>query len=276
MPVSIAFAWVKFGVGVAMLILIAATFVPRPGAAEAWTNLRAQVDDRLRQISRYASPAQPGDTNQSQSNVYTNSSDSNSQTPDSSQSSQAAPPPSGPTPPATPPPLPGQAADVYKMLRNTMMAIAALVVGFVLYRCRHLLAEVIRSLIEAFRRWLLLSIPVFHPTGPAAPERRRRPLSEFKNPFYSDPEHSREASEIILYTYEALQAWAIEQGIEPHPERTPREFCQEMTGHLPDLSSAMRHLAYLHAHAAYGRTLPANCDMEPLKEIWRRLTWNAA
>jgi hypothetical protein len=39
------------------------------------------------------------------------------------------------------------------------------------------------------------------------------------------------------------------------------------------LDAPLRHLSFLYAHAAYGRHLPAPCDLEPLKEIWRRLTW---
>jgi hypothetical protein len=80
-------------------------------------------------------------------------------------------------------------------------------------------------------------------------------------------------AEIILYTYDALQAWTRENGIEPHPEQTAREFCERTSEQLPDLSAPLRHLSYLYAHVAYGERLPGDCNLEPLAEIWRRLTW---
>jgi hypothetical protein len=64
--------------------------------------------------------------------------------------------------------------------------------------------------------------------------------------------------------------------MEAHPEWTGREFCREMASRLPELASPFRQLSFLHAHAAYGERLPASCDLEPLKEIWRRLTWSPA
>jgi hypothetical protein len=110
------------------------------------------------------------------------------------------------------------------------------------------------------------------PAGPEAPRRPRRPLSEFKNPFFAGKESARPPAEIILYTYDALQAWTREQGMEPHPEQTAREFCERAGESLPELAAPLRHLSFLYAHAAYGEHLPAECNLEPLKEIWRRLT----
>jgi hypothetical protein len=73
-----------------------------------------------------------------------------------------------------------------------------------------------------------------------------------------------------------VQAWAREQGMELHPEQTAREFCQEMAAHSPEMAASCRQLSFLYAHAAYGLHLPVPCDLEPLKELWRQLTWNQA
>ena len=59
MPPAIAVAWLKFGVGVACIVLIGAVFLPRPGANEAWAALRYQIDYQLRRASEYAAPANP-------------------------------------------------------------------------------------------------------------------------------------------------------------------------------------------------------------------------
>lgn len=279
MPASIAFAWVKFGAGIIILVLALAMFLPRPGATAAWTTLSTQVDQQLRKASQYASrnqPAQPGE-----GRAANQTSDSGTQNRESSEKSPSAEPAkdSGgtaqPTQPVNAPAiLSGAANGLYFILRNTLLVIGVLLAGWWLFRCRHIFAELFRSLMESLRKALLLSLPKpVRPTGPVPLLPRRRPLSEFQNPFYATKDSSRSPEEIILYTYDAIQAWAQEQGIEGHPEQTAREFCSEMTAHLPDLNSPLQHLAFLHAHAAYGQHLPENCDLEPLKELWRRLTW---
>ena len=59
MPASIAFAWVKFGGGIAVLIVVGALFVPRPGANAFWSAFRREADYRLRQASQYAAGGNP-------------------------------------------------------------------------------------------------------------------------------------------------------------------------------------------------------------------------
>jgi len=159
-----------------------------------------------------------------------------------------------------------------------LLAGAALIACWWLVRCRHLLLEMLRSCLLAIRdffRQLLDLVPARKPARQALaepPSRPQRPLSEFKNPFFTDRERARPPAEIILYTYDALQAWTREQGMEPRPEQTAREFCERAGDRLPELTKPLRHLSFLYAHAAYGEHLPAQCDLEPLKEIWRRLT----
>jgi hypothetical protein len=158
-----------------------------------------------------------------------------------------------------------------------LFAGAGLIACWWLARCRHLLLEMLRSCMAAVRdffRRLLDLVPArkpSRPAGPEAPRKQRRPLAEFKNPFFTDKERAHPPAEIILYTYDALQAWTREQGMEPRPEQTAREFCERAGERLPELSAPLRHLSFLYAHAAYGERLPAECDLEPLKEIWRRM-----
>jgi hypothetical protein len=59
MPAVVALSWLKLGGGVALVILAAALFLPRPGANQAWTALRYQIDYRLRQASQYAAKSNP-------------------------------------------------------------------------------------------------------------------------------------------------------------------------------------------------------------------------
>jgi len=288
MPAVIALAWLKLGAGLALVILAAALFLPRPGANEAWTALRYQIDYRLRQASQYATRNNPhgqgegragGETGAKEHEGKAKSDKSDKSDRSDRPAATAATIPTAPTAPGVPP---GQAGSVYNFLRTALLVIAAVVMGWWLFRCRHLLLEMARSLTAAIRdffRKLLDMMPARRPARrdePAPPRPRLRPLSEYQNPFYAGKEHGRPPAEIILYTYDAVQAWAREQGMEPHPEQTAREFCREMAARAPELAAPYRQLAFLYAHAAYGTRLPADFDLEPLKELWRQLTWDQA
>jgi hypothetical protein len=285
MPASIAFAWVKFGGGIAVLIVVGALFVPRPGANEFWGEFRRQADYRLRQASQYAAGRNPHGEGEGRAGNETGATKNEKQADADSgpreKSASATPQPGqGPAVPK-PGPLPVDAAGrVYTLLRMALLAGAALTACWWLVRCRYLLLEMLRSCVAAIRdffRQLLDLVPArkpSRPAGPEAPRQQRRPLAEFKNPFFTGKESARPPAEIILYTYDALQAWTREQGMEPRPEQTAREFCERAGERLPELAAPLRHLSFLYAHAAYGEHLPAECDLEPLREIWRRLKWS--
>jgi hypothetical protein len=287
MPAAVAWSWLKLGGGIALVILAAAFLLPRPGAGQAWTALRYQIDYRLLQASQYAARSNPHGKGEGRSGNDTGGKQGESKTPGSQPSDKPASGPHGTSPsPSAPPPaaaMPGgQVGSIYQFLRTSLLVVAAIVVCWWLFRFRYLLLEIASSLVAAivdFFRKLLDLMPARKPVRPREPAPLRpkvRPLAEYANPFYAGREHTRPPVEIIIYTYEFVQAWAREQGLEVHPEQTAREFCQEMAARSPELAGAYRHLAFLYAHAAYGLRLPAHCDLEPLKELWRQLTWDQA
>ncbi|MGA2747286.1 MAG: DUF4129 domain-containing protein [Verrucomicrobiota bacterium] len=284
MPPSIALAWLKLGAGVALIILAGALFLPRPGANVAWRVARQQVNERLLQASQYAARSNPHGEGQGRAGnengpAQKEGGGAKDRTPGKTPASQSGGQATPPSAPAVPMP---EATGAYLFLRAVFAIAAVLLAGWWLFRCRFLLWEMFRSALAAlqdFFRRLLDLIPARKPVRPPGPEfspRPRRSLSEFKNPFFAGKGYAMPPAQIILYTYDAVQAWAAEQGMEAHPEWTGREFCREMASRLPELASPFRQLSFLHAHAAYGERLPASCDLEPLKEIWRRLTWSPA
>ena len=62
MPGLIAFGWLKFGAGVAGLVLAAALLLPRPGVNDTWQTLRYHVDYQLHRASAYAARISPHGT----------------------------------------------------------------------------------------------------------------------------------------------------------------------------------------------------------------------
>jgi hypothetical protein len=285
MPPLIALAWIKFGVMVAVLVIVGALFVPRPGANAFWREIRSQVDSRLRQASQYAAASNPHGKGEgragNEAGNTKNEKQRDGQSGPREKSSAGTPQPGQGTGPETPKAGPMSAdpgLHIYALLRMALIIGAGLFACWWLVRARHLLLEMLRACFAAIRdffRRLLDLVPAKKPVrtaGPEAPRLRKRPLTEFKNPFFADKDHARPPLEIILYTYDALQAWTQEQGMEPRPEQTPREFCRQAVEKLPELATPLRHLSFLYGYAAYGEHLPAECNLEPLKEIWRRLT----
>lgn len=287
MPATIALAWLKFGVGVALIVLIGAIFLPRPGANEAWTALRYQIDYQLRRASEYASPVNPPGQGQGRAGNEPGGKQgsASAQKPDQQPGNKSSAPgkeqlsqvlgasqtshaPTAPT---------GPSGSIYNFLRIMFWIIAVLVIGGWLIRHRRLLLEMARSIIvaitEFFRKFLALA-PYRKPakkTELAPVLAKFNSFAEYKNPFFAAEDYAWPPEQIIIYSYEAVQVWAKEQGAAAHPEETAREFCGRLGEHYPELNSHLSQLARLYAHAAYGTKLPPASDFEPIQELWRLL-----
>lgn len=299
MPPSIALAWLKFGVGVALLVLIGAIFLPRPGANEAWAGLRYQIDYQLHRASQFANAAnapgqgqgRPGDEKGGQ-NGEAKDSDQNQDSQQNGQQStgnQIAKNGQNPSPSPAPEervgerrpnamtPSPDSANYVFQFMRGALWLAAILVIGGWLIRNRNMLLEMLRSLIAALREFfnkLLDLTPTAKLRKRTEPEYARPKLSsfaEYRNPFFTTEEYAWPPEQIIIYTYEAVQVWSREQGVAPRPEETSREFCTRLGEARPDLEAQLEHLSRLYAHAAFGTGLPPQTNLEPIKDLWRQM-----
>jgi hypothetical protein len=99
----------------------------------------------------------------------------------------------------------------------------------------------------------------------------RRPFSDFADPFASGLAARCSANELIRYTFEALEAWARENGCPRAPDQTPHEFAQRVATCQRSLGTDAHHLASLYARAAYAEAGPPASATEPLKRLWRQL-----
>ncbi len=288
MPPAIAVAWLKFGVGVAFIVLIGALFLPRPGANEAWAALRYQIDYQLRRASEHAAPGNPPGQGQGRASNETGGKQDSAQKSDQEQGNKPAAGQEKPGETQNPPqPTPAptvssaQAGNIYNFLRTALLIAAVLVIGGWIIRRRHLLLEMARSIIAAlaqFFRKLFDLTPSRRPvkkTEPAPARAKFSSFAEYKNPFFTGKDYAWPPEQIILYSYEAVQVWAKEQGIAARPEETAREFCGRLGEQRPELDSQFEQLACLYGYAAYGTKLPPDCDLEPIRELWRRLPTTA-
>lgn len=292
MPPVIALGWIKSGVGVAVVVMALALFLPRPGADYTWKTLASQADDFLQKASQYATPPNPPGQGGEGSPATPPSEDSSqaNRAPDDSEGqpeeegrlqteSQGQNPPAtseAQTPP-TPPAAPG---EMHLLLKRLVLLAAALWLGWWLFRERYLIWHALqalwRAILQFFRDLLDLrpSLVIRRAKGMGEkPLARPRLFATYKNPFLSRKEQVWPPEQIIAYSFEAVQAWAREQGWAPRQDQTPREICVTLEEQFPQHAAGWRHLARLYDYAAYGRQVPTDTgDWEPLRQLWRDLT----
>jgi hypothetical protein len=278
MPGAIAFGWVRFGVGVAVLVLVGALLLPRPGANQAWASLRYHIDHQLRAASDYAmklSPhgkgeGRPGNETSEQAKRTGDTSQEGkekSPTPGKSETAQKRESPASPLAAAN-------GEQFYHLIRIVFLLAVAAAAGFWLYRKRELLVQMARGFWAALTKFFsdLLGLFSFQrsQSQPAKFQKAKRLLFEsYHNPFLTGGEGSWTHEKLVLYSFEALQAWAEEQGITARPEQTAREFCEEVGSRFPEINSELYGLSFLYGHAAYGTSAPAKYDLEPVKSLWQ-------
>ena len=104
---------------------------------------------------------------------------------------------------------------------------------------------------------------------PVAPP---RPFSAFRDPFRSGSAAKSSPSELVRYTFEALQAWAFENNCGRTPDQTPMEFGQRLQSRRLKLSNEAHEVSQLYAQVAYGGLRPDEANIATLQKLWRKLT----
>jgi len=295
MPGIIAFGWLKFGAGVACLVLAIAMLLPRPGVNDTWQTLRYHVDYQLHRASEYAARinphsagrGRPGEETQKSGEPKDNSSAPQSQAgkpqPANNGQQNQTPNQNEATPDQTAPPqpansiIPGSAAGFYRWFRALFLLAGAILISWWVIRQHDLILQIARSFLAAlaqfFRDLFQLGSRVKQTTLKREEQTpAQHPFAAYRSPFLTGKDKSWTVEQLILYSYEALQAWAVEQGIQSQPQQTAREFCLVLGETFPDAAAELNRLSFLYGHAAYGNAVPAGCDLEPVKKLWRYLS----
>jgi hypothetical protein len=95
---------------------------------------------------------------------------------------------------------------------------------------------------------------------------RPQPFATFKNPFQGTLTMS--PHEVIHYSFQALEAWAYEVGIERREDQTPNEFTREVAGHAPTIGTNIEQLGKLYSQEAYAPNSVASSHLEELQAFW--------
>ena len=297
MPGNIAWGWVQYGAMSAVVVLCLALLLPRPGAGEAWNVLRYHVDYRLRQASEYAarfnphgtgkgragdqtSPTgqQPDNTGQPSQTQGPNQNDNshtgdqeNQQAGSAARQGASAGSTGGQQPGHELPSLTPAASSLYPWLKALFYLVAAMVLGWLLYRYRVIVFIALQNVWAAIRNFIVALLALFRPAGaaPVVPALKPAipPFTRFKNPFLTGADKVWPPEELIVYCYDALQSWALEQEAHGSPQ-TPRELCRKLAEEMPAAAAALEHLAYLYSHVAYSGAVPGYFNRDHLRLLW--------
>jgi hypothetical protein len=295
MPGIIALGWIKFGAGVALVVLVAALLLPRPGVNDTWQTLHYQIDYQLRRASEYAARISPHGKGRGRPGNETKTADQSRERGATARAEDGSERTAGDRQPGqTPagqearaqerasqaqssrPMFAERASEFYGWFKGLFLLAGAILAGGWLIRRRDLIFQIVRSFCSALARFfrdLFQFASVVKKTTATGqkPTPKQHPFASYKNPFITGKDRSWTPEQVIFYSFEAVQMWASERGIVPRPEQTAREFCLELGEKFPQIDAELARLAFFYGHAAYGTALPRGCDLEPVKQLWRYL-----
>lgn len=108
-------------------------------------------------------------------------------------------------------------------------------------------------------------------TAETPAETGHRPFSAYPDPFLTGHADEWPIERLVRYSFEALEAWARENGCPRRPEQTPHEFAEQIAAQVPSLAREARRLAGLYSRVAYARgRLPA-ANVELLRTFWHNI-----
>jgi hypothetical protein len=112
-------------------------------------------------------------------------------------------------------------------------------------------------------------------TDAAAKGEHKRPkprrFADFADPFATGMAAQLTSDQLVRYLFQALEAWAAEEGCPRASEQTPHEFAGSVARSKRSLRHLAAGLADLYCEAAYAPGRLSISNMEPLQDLWRAL-----
>ena len=102
-----------------------------------------------------------------------------------------------------------------------------------------------------------------------------RTFASFRDPFATGSADRMKPETLVVYTFEALQAWGREHGIERDADQTPLEFANSLARRFPEIAAPVAHAGQLYAQVAYASVSPSRSQAGELQSLWRALTRRA-
>ena len=101
-------------------------------------------------------------------------------------------------------------------------------------------------------------------TGPQRPP----PFHAYSNPFVDGSASTRDPSNLVAYTFEALDAWAWDQDAGREWPETPLEFLARLADLHPDLLDVLTRFAKVYARVTYSDADPPPDTLPVCEAMW--------
>jgi hypothetical protein len=174
-----------------------------------------------------------------------------------------------------PPKLPSMPFEAPWWLRGLFVVVGAVALIFGLLRYGPLLLDAFRALIAALFGGLGFQKPkkrekeaAAESSEPAVPP---RPFASFADPFASGLAQNFSPDDLVIYSFEALEAWAFEHHLARSPHETPSEFVNRLGEARADLRQDATRLAGYFVTIVYGQKGFKAEVLPPLRQFWRAL-----
>jgi hypothetical protein len=174
-----------------------------------------------------------------------------------------------------PPKLPSVPFQAPSWLRGLFMVVGVLALLYGLFRYGPLLVDAFRALLAALFGGFGFQKPkkrvkdaAAEPSEPVAPP---RPFSSFPDPFTSGMDRNFSPNDLIIYSFEALEAWAFEHNLARSPHETPSEFVARVGEARADLRPDTTRLAGYFITLVYGQRDFKTEVLPPLRQFWRAI-----
>src|SRR5262249_61514560 len=105
-------------------------------------------------------------------------------------------------------------------------------------------------------------------TEAAAPEPPPRPFASYVDPFAAGLDQQFTPDDLVVYSFEALEAWAFEHGLARAPSETPTEFVQRLGRARADLKTEAARLVGFFVTIVYGRRGYQAEILPSLRQFW--------
>jgi hypothetical protein len=308
MPPAIAATWVGLGTGLALAILLICILLPRPEAVYSLPALVGRIGSPRQPASEHAllrdsagegkgrplgdnrpqtsesPPSQdggkgepriddPGTGKQPAANQQGNQGKPGNAGSERSGANDAASGKSSSQIPAPKVSLPtDELGDVLKWI---VYGLFALVAAFLLIRnWSHLvtaLKQILRELAELCTRLFGKSKGEIPLTARDKRAARARPFSAFENPFATGAANRMPPEELVRYSFEALQAWALGLGLPRLAQQTPIEFARVIGESFPEMADDAMQVARLYSMIAYAGSRQTPDFAGNLERLWRAI-----
>ncbi|TWT79975.1 hypothetical protein CA13_13870 [Planctomycetes bacterium CA13] len=94
-----------------------------------------------------------------------------------------------------------------------------------------------------------------------------RSFASFRNPIGSENDPRR----VIVITFQALEAWAREQGTVRRRDETPSEFLKRIATAVPSMSTAAMQVVDAYNRVVYGGGKAHPSDVRAAESVWNQM-----